>query len=84
MEIPQGYKWTELGVIPEEWEVKQISEFTSIVTGGTPNTLHAEYWGGDILWMNSGELNYKFIYNVVGRVTCLGLQVLIFFLHNVC
>ena len=74
MEIPQGYKWTELGVIPEEWEVKQISEFTSIVTGGTPNTLHAEYWGGDILWMNSGELNYKFIYNVVGRVTCLGLQ----------
>ena len=38
MEIPQGYKWTELGVIPEEWEVKQISEFTSIVTGGTPNS----------------------------------------------
>ena len=74
MNIPQGYKQTELGIIPEEWEVKQISDFTSVVTGGTPSTQHAEYWGGDIRWMNSGELNLKFVYDVEGRITEEGLN----------
>ena len=74
MNIPQGYKQTELGLIPEDWEVKQISDFTSVVTGGTPSTQHAEYWGGDIRWMNSGELNLKFVYDVEGRITEEGLN----------
>ena len=74
MIIPQGYKQTELGIIPEDWEVKQISDFTSVVTGGTPSTQHAEYWGGDIRWMNSGELNLKFVYDVEGRITEEGLN----------
>lgn len=39
MDIPQGYKQTELGIIPDDWEVKRISDFTSIITGGTPSTL---------------------------------------------
>ena len=72
--LPQGYKQTELGIIPEDWEVKQISDFTSVVTGGTPSTQHAEYWGGDIRWMNSGELNLKFVYDVEGRITEEGLN----------
>ena len=72
--IPQGYKQTELGIIPEDWEVKQISDFTSVVTGGTPSTQHPEYWGGDIRWMNSGELNLKFVYDVEGRITEEGLH----------
>lgn len=72
--IPRGYKQTELGIIPEDWEVKQISDFTSVVTGGTPSTQHAEYWGGDIRWMNSGELNLKFVYDVEGRITKEGLN----------
>lgn len=37
MDIPQGYKQTELGIIPDDWEVKRISDFTSIITGGTPS-----------------------------------------------
>ena len=74
MNIPKGYKQTELGIIPEDWEVKHISDFTSIVTGGTPSTQHPEYWGGDIRWMSSGELNHKFIHDVEGRITQEGLD----------
>lgn len=73
MDIPQGYKQTELGIIPEDWEVKQISDFTSIITGGTPSTQRPEYWGGNIMWMSSGELNKKFIFDVEGRITTAGL-----------
>lgn len=74
MKIPQGYKYTELGIIPEDWEIKRISEFTDIITGGTPNTSLPEYWGGDIKWMNSGELNLKFVKDVEGRITNEGLN----------
>ena len=69
MDIPQGYKQTELGIIPDDWEVKRISDFTSIITGGTPSTLRPEYWGGNIMWMSSGELNKKFVFDVEGRIT---------------
>lgn len=32
MDIPQGYKQTELGIIPEDWEVKQIRDGLTILT----------------------------------------------------
>jgi type I restriction enzyme S subunit len=31
--VPQGYKQTEVGVIPEDWEVKSIGDFASISVG---------------------------------------------------
>lgn len=34
MEIPQGYKWTELGVIPEDWEIRRINEGLANVKSG--------------------------------------------------
>jgi type I restriction enzyme S subunit len=58
----------------EEWVETEIGRFATPVTGGTPNTQTAEYWGGDILWMNSGELNNKRIYKVEGRISKLGLE----------
>jgi len=36
---------------------KQISEFTTVITGGTPSTKNKRYWDGDIPWLNSGVLN---------------------------
>lgn len=72
--IKKGYKQTEVGVIPEDWEVTTIGEISTVVTGGTPSTSHEEYWNGDIKWMSSGELNFKHIFDVKGRITVLGLE----------
>lgn len=49
MDIPQGYKQTELGIIPDDWEVKRISDFTSIITGGTLLVLYDRSIGVEIL-----------------------------------
>lgn len=68
------FKQTEVGMIPEDWEVKTINEFTILQAGGTPSTLREEFWNGDIRWMNSGELNNKRIHDVAGRITELGLK----------
>jgi type I restriction enzyme S subunit len=73
-QLPKGYKNTEVGVIPEDWEVKAIGKYTDVTSGGTPSTLIREYWDGPIRWMNSGELNLKIVYEVENRITELGLN----------
>lgn len=70
--VKQGYKQTEIGVIPEDWEVKFVKEFTNCTAGGTPSTQIKEYWNGNIPWMNSGELNKKKVYDVENSITELG------------
>jgi type I restriction enzyme S subunit len=54
---------------------KKISDFAEVITGGTPSTTKNEYWeGGDIPWLNSGELNKKYIYESKNFITELGLK----------
>lgn len=70
----EGYKKTELGWIPEDWEVKRLGELAEVYSGGTPSTAISEYYGGEILWINSGDLNKTKIFSVEGRITELGLR----------
>ncbi|MFZ6019204.1 MAG: restriction endonuclease subunit S [Chloroflexota bacterium] len=49
---------SELGEIPEGWEVKSIGELTDIVGGSTPRTECAEYWeGGTHYWVTPKDLS---------------------------
>lgn len=55
-------------------EVK-VSDFAEVITGGTPSTTVKEYWdGGKIPWLNSGELNKKYIYDSKNFITESGLK----------
>lgn len=37
--IPKGYKKTEVGVIPEEWDVEKLGEVCKILRGGSPRPI---------------------------------------------
>lgn len=73
MEVKPGYKQTEVGVIPEEWEVAPLGELSSCFSGGTPSTSNSSYYGGDIPWITSSDLNRGRINEVEGRITEEGL-----------
>lgn len=68
------FKETEIGRIPEDWEIDVIGSITKVTSGGTPSTSEPSYWGGNIPWMNSGELNLKIVSEVEGRITENGLN----------
>src|SRR3989344_7460595 len=68
------FKETKIGQIPEEWEVVKVGDICDVLTGGTPSTSKAEYCGGDIRWMSSGEVNNKIIKKVEKRITERGLK----------
>lgn len=49
---------SELGEIPEGWEVKPIGELAEVVGGSTPKTERSEYWdGGRHHWVTPKDLS---------------------------
>jgi len=73
MELKAGYKQTEVGVIPEDWDTVPIGRFCICFSGGTPSTSNPQYYGGNIPWITSSDLNKRRITEVAGRITEEGL-----------
>jgi len=71
--IPQ--KETEIGMIPEEWEVVRLGDIAELfIGGGTPSTNNKEYWGGEIQWTTSRSINGLYLVNGEKRITKTGLE----------
>jgi type I restriction enzyme S subunit len=72
--IPEGYKQTEVGVLPKDWALKTISEIASVSSGGTPNREISEFWNGDIPWITTTLINGDVISNANEFITRKGLE----------
>lgn len=59
---------------PKCWPTMRLDELAKTSSGGTPNRKNAEYYGGDIPWVKSGELNTSEIYHTEESITQLGLE----------
>ncbi len=70
MNIPQGYKQTELGLIPEDWEVTTIKQIADITTGNK-NTQDAEDGGKYPFYVRSQNVERinSYSYDSEGVVT---------------
>ena len=65
---PSGVEW--LGDIPDHWRVWKLSRaFDVIGSGTTPDTQRHDYYGGDIAWVNTGDLNDRDLLACAKRVT---------------
>ncbi len=56
MEVKPGYKQTEVGVIPEDWEASTVGENSKWMSGGTPRRNNSEFWSGTIPWISGSTL----------------------------
>jgi hypothetical protein len=54
--IPKGCKMTEVGVIPEDWEVKTLSEMCIKIQDGTH--FSPSLGGSDYLYLTSKNIGY--------------------------
>lgn len=57
-----------------KWVEIIVGKAAELTAGATPSTKNSKYWGGNIPWMNSGEINLKQVFSVEGRITEIGLQ----------
>ena len=68
-----GYENTKIvDGVPEGWSYMKIRDRYKTVLGGTPSRLINNYWGGDISWINSGEINKLRIINPSEKITIDG------------
>lgn len=76
VEESDGYKMTELGMIPSDWEVKTISQVGKIIGGGTPSTFNSAYWNGSVQWFTPAELSKagKYVSKSERTITKLGVE----------
>ena len=61
-ELPEGWCWTTLGEIGT-WQ-----------SGATPSRLRKDYYGGNIPWLKTGDLNDGYITNIPESITDSALQ----------
>ncbi len=74
LDASQPTKQTEIGEVPEHWKITTIGEVCHVGTGGTPSRKNPEYFGGEIPWVKSTEIEYGIIRNTEETLTELGLK----------
>jgi restriction modification system DNA specificity domain protein len=76
MATQTGYKTSELGEIPQDWEVVELGDVAEIKSGGTPSTHQSEFWNGYILWCTPTDitsLSGKYLSDTNRKISELGL-----------
>jgi type I restriction enzyme S subunit len=71
------FEQTEIGTVPESWEVVFLDSVAKRGSGHTPDKKHPEYWDGDIKWISlrdSGRLDRLYISDTASRITPLGID----------
>jgi len=72
-----AFEDSPLGQIPRGWQVGRFSDTIELLSGGTPKTSVAEYWGGDTPWFsvadapNTGDV---YVIDTEKKITQAGLQ----------
>ena len=76
MELTPGYKQTDLGVIPADWDTPLLDAIAKRGSGHTPDKKHPEYWNGSISWVSlkdSDSLDTLFIEETAATITPEGI-----------
>jgi type I restriction enzyme S subunit len=76
MSVSDGFKVSEVGVIPEDWEAVLLDSVAKRGSGHTPDKKHSEYWNGNIKWISlkdSNRFDQIYIYDTTEKITMAGI-----------
>jgi type I restriction enzyme, S subunit len=77
MEVKVGYRQTDVGVIPDDWECVRICDVARLESGHTPRRTVNAYWNGSIPWVSlhdTDSLEQNYIYDTTMTVTQHGID----------
>ena len=60
--------------IPDSWEWVRLGSIGDWGSGATPSRTNAEYYGGDIPWLKTGDLNDGYIKQIPENISHLALE----------
>ena len=68
-----GYRQSEIGLLPDDWEITTLGALGRLLSGGTPRTSESRYWNGDIPWVSSKDMKLPRLDDSIDHVTPLAL-----------
>ena len=75
-DVPPGYKRTEVGVIPEDWEVARLGGIAIIATGNTPPTADPSNYGDEHLFVSPVDMgDNKYIASTEKKLSKKGFAI---------
>ena len=73
--VPPGYKKTEVGVIPEEWEAMPLGLLGTWKGGATPSMQNPAFWfDGTVPWVSSGDIKSTLISDAPMKITEIAVK----------
>src|SRR4051812_16232270 len=54
--LPGAYKHTEIGIVPQDWEVRSLGSIAQIETGNTPSTKDPSNYGDEFPFVSPVDL----------------------------
>ena len=76
--LPTRFVDSDIGPVPEGWEVKGIGDVVTTKGGGTPSTKNPEYWdGGEHCWAtpkDMSRLSHPVLLDTDRRITAAGVN----------
>lgn len=67
-------KQTEIGPVPESWEVVQLSDVCRFQSGGTPSKKNPEFWKGTIPWVSPKDMKRPRLNDVTDHISQEALE----------
>ncbi len=62
-------KETEIGPVPEHWEIVRVGDVCSVSTGTTPSTTNSEYYRGNIPFIKTSSIANNVIHSARSHVS---------------
>ena len=75
--FPARFAESNVGRLPTGWQSGSILKRASLLSGGTPKTSIAEYWGGQIAWASAADVSQCgecFLLRSERTITARGLE----------
>jgi type I restriction enzyme S subunit len=70
-----NFKETQIGKIPEDWDMAEVGDLGEVITGTTPSTFVKEYWNGEYPFVTPTDMTEgKYVKETERKVTEKGLQ----------
>jgi type I restriction enzyme S subunit len=67
-------KQTDIGPIPESWEVMRLSDVCRFQSGGTPSKQNPEFWQGSIPWVSPKDMKRPRLDDVTDHISQEALE----------
>ncbi len=67
-------KQTEIGPVPESWELVRLEDVCTFLSGGTPSKNKPEFWTGSIPWVSPKDMKVPRLSDVADHISEAALE----------